>query len=292
MNGQYDFQFTERDGQIIAAVARYRFLTTSQIWRLIFPENTSAQSARRRLRYLRQGQFLRHVRPPLTGKGQEDSVYLLDKAGNAYAQNMGFDFPKYGRFKETSLPFLNHALALSEFRLVVELSLENHPIVGLHKFVADFELKTGQAHLKGQYRYRLFDTLDDPTTGESYTFYPDAVIVLSGKGEHAKSKRLYFVEIDKGTETLTIIERKLRACELAAQSHMVTKFGAGQKFRLLFQVPSPQRKEHFLSRFSDHPLANDVWVTSAADVTPESVLENPIWQDLNSQQRAILKSRA
>ena len=121
----YDFQFTERDGQILAAVARYRFLKTSQIKRLIFPENTSPQSARRRLRYLCQSGYLRCIQPPLTDAGKPESVYLLDNAGVAYVNHAGHELPKYGRFKKTSLPFLNHALALSEFRVQLELSRDS-----------------------------------------------------------------------------------------------------------------------------------------------------------------------
>lgn len=287
---QYDFQFTDRDGQIIAAVARYRFLTTSQIQRLIFQENTSPQSARRRLRYLSQAGFLRKIQPPLTGAGKEESVYLLEKAGYAYAHNMGFDLPKYGKFRETSLPFLNHALAVSEFRLSLELALQNHKAAQLHKFISDFELKTGQRGLRGQHRFKLFSTLDDPTTGESYAFYPDALVILSGKAERSKSKRLYFVEIDKGTETLKVIERKLRAYELSAQSNLIPKFGAGQRFRLLMLVPSEQRRDHVQLAFTEHGLAEDVWVTNAAHVTPNSILEERIWSGLDGVEHAILKS--
>lgn len=286
---KYDFQFTERDGHIIAAVARYRFLTTSHIQRLVFRENTSPQSARRRLRYLRQGAFLRQIQPPLTGSGKEEAVYLLDKAGYAYALNMGYEMPKYGKFRETSLPFLSHALALSEFRLSLELALENHPAAQLHRFVSDFELKAGQRGLRGQHRFKLFSTLDDPITGESHAFYPDSVVILSGKGERSKSKRLYFVEIDKGTETLKVIERKLRAYELAAQSNLVTKFGAGERFRLLLQVQGEPRRQHILQAFGGHNLAKDVWVTDADQVTPHSVLHDRIWNGLDGEEHAIVK---
>ena len=76
------------------------------------------------------------------------------------------------------------------------LGLASNKLVGLHHFISDFEQKQGQRGLRGQHRFRLFATLDDPQDNGMVTFYPDAAIILSGKGDYAGRKRLYFVEID------------------------------------------------------------------------------------------------
>ncbi len=46
------FVLTERDIEMLKVINRYRYLRTGQIKRLVFPDNASLQSTRRRLRGL------------------------------------------------------------------------------------------------------------------------------------------------------------------------------------------------------------------------------------------------
>jgi hypothetical protein len=284
------FVLTDRDLEILRVVNRYRYLRTGQIKRLVFPDNTTEQSARRRLKYLFHNGYLGRVMPFVRiGEGSSETAYYLDRTGRAVLQQAGEEIAAYAAGGQVKHQFLDHALDVSEFRVHLELALSDHPSVEIHRFTADFEVKAHTTGAIGKKRYKLFDEVAHPVTKESYVVYPDALIILKGKGSLEQFQRLYFVEIDRGTEGLNVIKDKIIGYSLYLKQNVFAKFGKFKGFVVLLQTNSKKRAEnirHFLTGVDGAEL---VWITDAGQVTQETIATAPIWQDHERKARAILK---
>ena len=284
------FVLTDRDIEILRAVNRYRYLRTGQIKRLVFSENTTEQSARRRLKHLFHNGYLGRVMPFVrVGEGSSETAYYVDKAGRDILQQAGEEIAAYATGGQVKHQFLDHALDISEFHVHLELALSVHPTVEIHRFTADFEVKTHTANAIGKRRYKLFDEVAHPITKESYVVYPDALIVLKGKGSLEQYQRLYFVEIDRGTEGLNVIKDKIIGYSLYLKQNVFAKFGKFKTFTVLLQTNSAKRAENIRHHLTGVDGSELVWVSDAGQVKQETIATSPIWQDHELKMRAILK---
>ena len=287
------FQITERDVQILESLKRYRYLKTSQIARLVFPENKTVQSTRRRLKFLFHAALIGRLQPFIqVGKSSGETAYYLEKKAWDFIDDDG-STPRYGKVKNVKPQFLEHALAISEFRLNLELSCNNNDIVELHRFVADFELKENFENLAGKHRYRLFDEVNDPISKQTHIVYPDAMFILKGIGkEYEQFQRLFFVEIDRGTEGLRVIQDKLTGYHLYKREGIFKKYGQFDDFRVLFQVPSEGRKGNVVSLTAKLKNELSVWTAIEKELSNADVLETLVWKDQDSCAMSVLHNQA
>lgn len=239
------FQMTDRDTEILLAVNRFRFLHTFQIARLV---ESSVASIRRRLKLLYQGRFLnRYAQFVKQGDPKPPVAYYLGEMGAQFLRERNeqvFVYPKSGKVKHL---FFNHALDLSEFRGHLELASRHHEKVELAHFVSYFEQEQSETKRVGYARYKLFFEFEDHEHKKTVV-YPDALFVLQlQKQPHIKA--LYFVEIDRSTESLSVIRRKLRAYNAFYQQMQHRRFGnfgvnadgSDRGFKLLIQCKSKKR---------------------------------------------------
>jgi len=283
------FSLTERDIDILRAVNRYRYLQTSQIQRLVFPDNKTKQSTARRLKYLYHAKYLGRIQPYIVpGKGGAEVAYFLDTKGQKLLTEMGEQVSVFKKSHQVKTVFLQHALDLSEFRLNVELALQNHPVVELARFTCDFEMKGHTDEAMRLKRYKLYYELNHPLSKERYVVYPDGLMILQGKGEYARKQRLYFVEIDRGTETLSTIRKKVIGYNLYQQENVQKKFGSFDDFVVLIQTSSQKRAANIRKNLVDQPGANFVYVTSVGEVTAHTIFSEPIWLDHTNVVSSLL----
>lgn len=288
------FRLTDRDMAIIRAVNRYRYLRSGQINRLFFPGNISKQSCQKRLKYLFHNGYLDRIFPYVqlgteNKEASSDVAYRLDKKGVEYLSSIDDDVIYPTRKRRVRHEFLQHSLDLSEFRVCLELALAALSGYQLRLFVPDFLQKEGATGLTGFKRYRLYDEIRDPATGEMVVFYPDAMVVLEAIGSEAR--RLYFVEIDRGTEGLQTIRRKIRAYQLYARNKLFAKFGPFQNFAVLFQTSSERRAANMVKLIAEMDYGLQVLITHAAIVTEETVLTDPIWQQREGNSLSLIKPK-
>ena len=283
------FTLTERDINILRAVNRYRFLQTSQIQRLIFPENKTKQATARRLKYLFHGGYLGRLQPyVIPGKGGAEFAYFLDKQGRILLIDLGEDVTIFKKSRQVQTPFLQHALDLSEFRLNVELALQDHPFVELGRFICDFEMKRHTDNATRLKRYKLYDELHNPLTKERYVVYPDGMMIVQGKGEDADERRLYFIEIDRGTETLGTVRKKVIGYNLYQQENVHLKFGKFTNFVVLIQTGSQKRAANIRKQLVDQSGSEFVYVTSVEEVSASTIFREPIWLNHNGEKDFLL----
>jgi hypothetical protein len=290
-NGGVPFALTERDLEILRAVNRYRYLKTGQINRLLFSECKTQQSTRRRLKYLFHNKFIGRIMP-LTrmGDGSSEIIYFLDKAGEEYLQESEEAYV-YTKAGQVGHMFLNHALDLSEFRLNLEQALKAHSIVSLQTFIADFEIRHPTQGAVGNKIYKLYDEVFHQVEKKRYIVYPDALLLLQGKGEYESHKKLYFVEIDRGTEGFKIIKEKITGYRIYTQRKIFQKYGQElNKFSVLLQTNSEKRAENLRHELNGWEGAELVWITHDKAVNEKTILSAPIWRDYDLNYTSILKT--
>lgn len=293
------FLMTERDLRLLEAVDRYRYLRTGQIHRLIFPECRSVQSARRRLKYLFHNRFLGRITPYIRpGEGSGETAYFLDRAGAELLRLQGIEPVTPPSTTQVGHAFLSHALDLSEFRVHLERALTRRPDITLKRFTSDFELKavTKKAVRGKQNRlsaYKLYDEFTPPGAGPAaekkrFFIYPDALIILEKQVAAKVFRQLLFLEIDRGTEPLTEIRKKVTGYHFYSALNIFRKFGEVDRFLVLFQTSSRRRAANVRDTLIGHKGAGLIWVTDVSRVTETTVLTEPIWQDENGNMRTVL----
>lgn len=287
---QMRFVLTARDIEIIRAVNRYRYLRTGQIKRLLFADNKTQQSAQRRLKYLFHNKILGRITPLIqVGQGSAETAYFLDKAGAEILEDYDDDIYIYTKAHQVKHQFLEHALDLSEFRLNLELSLGDHPIASLKRFIGDFEIKSPTDEAIGKKIYKLYDEAIHKVSRKRYVVYPDGLIVLQGKGEYEQYQQLYFVEIDRGTLSLSKIKAKAMGYNLYLEQRIFRKFGAFSGFTVLIQTNSKQRADNIRHALNDQTEAEFILITDSKKVKPETILDEPIWLDHAGERRALIR---
>lgn len=287
------FTLTERDREILRAVARYRYLRTGQVCRLLFAPTSSMQMARRRLRLLASDscRYLRRVECLVRTEGMpQESAYYLAPAGISYLTDLGDTPPEYALERQGRVRhrFLEHALALSEFRLLLELALRRLPFLTLRRFVPDFEVKEHLKATGGKERFKLYYAFPSGPPRRRVV-YPDAMIVLAVGDDKEGQQRLFFVEIDRGTESHGVICDKVFAYERYLEAGIFRKFGAFPRFRVLLQTHSPRRARLLRETLASVRGGELVWIAAEPDLTPETILTGAVWTDAKDQPRSIVR---
>lgn len=293
------FQLTERDIEIIRTVNQYRYLRTGQIARLLFPENRSRQSAQRRLRLLSHPghRYLDKIQP-YAQQGKEgagnDTAYFLGAAGVELLRQNDEEIqpPGHGSAGRASPSFLEHALDLSEFRLKMELALRGHPLLELHRFTMDFELKEGLSRRLRRKAYKLHHEIHHPRVNKTFLVYPDALIILRGRDRLRNQQRLFFLEIDRSSMSLGRIRDKIIGYHLFLEQNVFRKYGAFTRFRVLLQTNSPRRADNIRTALADIEGEELVWITDESQVTGDSILAGRIWCDFQNRRQCIVRQEA
>ena len=282
------FRLTDRDIGILESLDRYRYLRTGQIHRLHFSENGTMQSARRRLKYLYREKMVGRVIPYVQlGQGTPETAYFLDRAGEDYLRQEKDHVPRlWRRSKRVKHQFLQHALDLSEFRLLWESGVSQIDKLSMESFVADFEIKSKSN--KGLDKYELYNKYYHPVNAKPYIVYPDAKIILKWKGDKQDYYKLYFVEIDRGTEELERIRDKVVGYNLC--NLRKTYFNEQvNNFRVLIQATSEKRAKNIRAALTDMEGSSLVMVTDKNKVSSESILQHPIWLDLENKSQRLVR---
>jgi hypothetical protein len=286
------FALTERDFAILEALNRFRFLRTSQIKHLLFSENKTVQSTHRRLKYLFHNKYVGRVTPYVQyGQGNTETAYFLDKKGIELLKENDIDIYPYSYHKpgQVRFKFLHHSLDISEFRVYLEIALKDHLVVELKRFVTDFEMRLHIGQAVGKKRYRLYDEIIHPVNKQTYIVYPDALIIFTGKGEYQKFQRLFFLEIDRGTEGLTKIKDKVIGYNLYREQKIFTKYGKFPDFTVLFQTSSEKRAGNMRDYLTDVKGTELVWITDHTKVNEDTILQEKIWKNHELEMKSIVK---
>ena len=273
---------TERDNEMLLSVYQYRYLPTSQIVRLHFPSQRTAQ---RRLSTLVESRLLSYFTVPNIA----DRIYMLTTRGAGQVAAILSVSPDEllwarGTKKPKDYYFMRHFVAISDFRITLTRASDESSI-NLLGFIPEHY---GAKHASGRVTKYIKDvafSVSDPD--EKITHTPDAVFALEKNGKPA----LFFLEIDRGTETIANPDKGLGKMIRFYDGYAgedkyrgyAQDFGCKpfQNFRLLIITTSWKRIENIRSALgqSGNPLHRFFWLTTQGEVSEETVF-NKMWVPL------------
>jgi len=277
--GKTTFQMTDRDVEILKALNRYRYMRTGQIHSLLFPNTETKQPAARRLRNLYHHQFVSRATPYVKlGQPMPEIAYYLGRKGRALLRDQGVVVKYYRKSSEIKYQFLNHALAISEFRVALERAVEDLDNLILDRFIPDFEMKKEASAYAGRRRYLLCTEITHPAYQKTFIVHPDALIKIDLRKDEKSAPLLLFLEVDQGTEGMERIRDKMTGYMLAIRQGIFRHYGGDAPVLVLFQAHNEKRAQVIFEALADHAGSAFVRVTHADQVKPDNLFFEKIWR--------------
>jgi hypothetical protein len=285
-------KLTERDIAVIFSVYKYRFLSATQIGKLHFP---SKRTTWRRVQALLELGFIKAFSVP----NIPERLYYIDKKGaEIIAIELHVDIEDVEYHKHTRQPkdyyFLKHFMAINDFRILLTQACEesNINLLGfIPEYIGD---KTPEGYVKKYIRQRISD-ITHSVTDISHT--PDAVFALEKNGNPA----LFFLEIDRGTESIESRDRGFMKCMVfylnywsgTSWQRYASDFQREfQTFRLLVVTTSQERLSHMREVASliamDSEAKQFFWGTVQSWVRKETIFES-IWQSMDVEDETAYR---
>jgi len=262
-----------RDIRIIRLLHDFRFINSDQIKALV---DGSERGVLRRLQKLFHHGFLdrplSQIVYPLTGA--QKMIYALgDKGADLLAEKYGIDRGKIKwneKNKEAKDRHIQHTLMISDFRICLELALNNLPGTNL--------LFWEKENLKELKDYVYIRDLQ----GREFRapIVPDGFFGIQDQ----KDKMYFFIEADQSTMTNARFFKKMKAYwHWWKQGKHTKRFGI-KAFRVLTITKTEKRKQNLreITKKADDRQKGSLmfWFTSEKNYSlqkPETILE-PIWQ--------------
>lgn len=247
-------RLTERDLWILEAIAKMRFLTTSQVARLHFEGSRSA--ANKRLRKILDAGLIRCWVLDLA----QDNVYSLDRKALGL-----LDAPEPGPNHTAPRGLdgnIDHLLAINEVRISIALGL---PGVG-----GEIAWWRSEWELRSRFRERII---------------PDALFAIHWEsGEQA-----FAMEIDNCTRSTRTFLRKVLAYR-TRQTRGQPLYGLSE-FVILVVGRDEQWLERYRLSVAHARLGSRIWFTSLSDLTTTGAL-GAIWRGTDEQEKYSLRTAA
>ena len=273
---------TGRDLTLLRMLAKYRYLTVSQVQQSFFP---SEQTVRRRLRLLDRYDLVTVFRV----HGYPERLVGLGKAGPELLGKMRRSISS----PPTDHYFIRHMVGLNAFWMGLEKTCSDTTGLDLLGFISD---SAGERTRDGLVRRQLRQDLEVEGVRMGHT--PDGVFAL----KQSQSAALFFLEIDRGTEVIGRVDRGVgKICQFylafllsGAYTKNQERFGVSRPFRgfrALLVTTSGRRiqniREMARGLSPGEPQAKRfIWLSTEAQVQKEGPLE-PIWTSLDSDDETL-----
>lgn len=282
-------KITDRDIRVVRSIYRYKYLSASQIQRLHFPSETTRN---RRLRRLIEEELVE----PFEIINIPERIFRIAREGaRLVASRLGVETDDLLWTPSTKTPkdyyFMRHFLRLNDVRIALELGAEEAPVT-LRGFLPEYY---GTKEESGNVRKYVRDAtfgIQDPEEHIPHT--PDAVFCLENEGSPA----LFFLEVDRGTETLSNPQKGVLKMVRFYLGYLAEggykRYGEDFKteeefdsFRALIVTTAEERTENMRSAASSLPERmrrglRAIWCTTFDQLNSETIF-TPIWRSLHEE---------
>ena len=285
-NGLPRLLLQERDYRILRDIGRYRLLTTSQIETLRQADANDALRFPSRLTLTRRLKLLFHhghvqrIARPLA-QGSLEPVYLLDALGVKSLHRHLSDSGGETNIKaKTGLPktvALEHLLSVNQFRLSLEIACA---VTAYRDESSRVELAQWQGG--GSVKFAIQVAAKGERT-QTVRLIPDGFFALRSRGQ----RLFHFLEADRGTESLPVLEAKCRAYYAYWQSGGFGRdFSLSPQiaFRVVFVLHSRRRLEAMGKVVAGLPSGRKMfWLTTEDEIVPHRVLDG-VFHEVGCEQ--------
>jgi hypothetical protein len=292
------FQLTDRDVQIVRAVAEHRFLRSTHISNLF---GASHKKICERLTSLFHAGYLDRPRSQLRyhveGGGSFPLVYALGKNGATVLAEQestkytGADWKR--KNQNAGREFLLHTLGIADVRIAVAVACKKRPDVILRSAEELFEelpAETRRAHTPWRWSVPLWDrgTVHDVGIIPDYVF---ALMFSDGR------RRPYVLEYDRGSMpverlrlTQTSMLRKFLAYEESARLGLHTARFGWKNFRVLIVTPGVVRAEHMRATIerTSHTRGSPLFLICDHAALMQSDALSLKWHDARGRPHALI----
>lgn len=264
---------TDRDREIIRVVYQFRFLTSNQLTEKFF---SSKSKADRRLRELFDHGYLDRIDRP-TVSGKSELIYALWKKG-AEILCAQHDLSKselnWKSSRNNIRPDrIDHELEVVSFHLAMDKSVKSTSSISWLFWQDRREIVSNK-------------TWDLLNAGENKSgklkLIPDAFFGL----QTPKGKTVFFLELDRGTESPRVFRQKLLIYQIAFERGLIQKETGLKAFRVLIIVPHEQRLKVLLNPANtNYPLL--FWSTPIENLRRQNILTESIWVHAKSEGNVV-----
>lgn len=264
-------RLVERDDAILRAVAAYHLLSQDQLERLFFGSRSAAQRVLARLYH--HAYLDRRFLPVVAGRSP--TLYVLDWRGLDRLRAAGdANFESYHLLKRVKSEFLAHTMAINDVRIAVTLGAKRHDC-RLMRWISESALKAD------------YDRVTIATTAGEWravSLIPDGYFTLVTPRGIANC----FLELDRGTMTTARFKDKVRAYTAYYRSGGFEARYQAKAMRVLTVVTSPKRLANLKAATEAAGGQRPFWFALLTDVTPETILDQPVWQVATQTAKATL----
>jgi protein involved in plasmid replication-relaxation len=229
------------DVLVLRAVNRFRYLTASQLNRLLWPGNTrdKGRYAQLRLKSLADGQYLQVLDglPRPGSGGTAPYIYALARRGRRVLTDLGEPVPAYYRPGELDAVvhnplFMPHTLAVIDVLIAAERLTHANPAIRFTQLRSERELRQRSMRVTVLASH-------DTATARHITVVPDAVFSLAVAGVTQD----FVLELDRGSERRVVWQRKVAALTAWIDAPAGEALLPSEYLRLIVVTTSPARRE-------------------------------------------------
>ena len=284
------------DHQLIAELFEHRFLSSGQLSRLT---GRSSQVIRRRLRLLASEEYVL----PLERRVAEQAAYSLGPEGfHLTARKLGTEvsalpFSRRISVKKTRSPFWQHELRVSDVLIAFLLAARKQDAPAqIERVIREWEMAKPAARAHHE-KFLLSERLEEH--GQVRHHRPDACLLLSRAGSDPAAQVAFFLELDRGTESVTRrLRQKLEAYRIYASRARFRSLGVvGMRVLFVFDVPTERRLASLRAEIrrmaSRHgpagaQLAGMIRMARQEDLLGSDPLRSPVWTRGAKRERGVL----
>ncbi|MCA0457114.1 MAG: replication-relaxation family protein [Chloroflexi bacterium] len=261
-----------RDIAIIHTVYQYRVLRQNQLERLF---GRSRSVMQRVLLRLYQHQFLDRRFLPVYA-GSSPTLYVLDKRGaEVLRTQLGLDdLTWYSSSKDLKPDFLEHTTAINDFRIAVTVSAQ----------IAGYEVSTWVSESALKANYDRVSIRTQPNKLQTVSLIPDSYFVLKTPFGLLN----FFLEVDRGSETIGRFKSKILAYRMYHQSGAYKRRYQSNRMRILTVTTGVKRLENLKAATESVGGKHRFWFAHLDDITPDTILNQPVWYMAGEEQRRSL----
>lgn len=282
-----DRSLNRSDLAILAAAARFHYLTAAQVNRLVFPGcHDEDRYARRRLARLVDAGLLLRLKPlALAHRGAAPHVFTLAHVGRRLlALPTGYLRPGEEQSKARNLPFIEHTLATIDVLIAAELLCCTSP-VAMPRLLTERELKVNPARVE-------LASADGQST-RSVAVIPDAWFELA---VGTKKPVAIAIELDRGSEDQKRWRGKVAALAAWALGPYREAFG-NETLTIAVVTPDAVRRDQLrtwtsqeLDRIGQPELAEIFLFTDADPVatSPQRFFVGRVWYEPTTSEPVSL----
>jgi Replication-relaxation len=282
---------TERDIQVLAALARFYVLTRPQVQHLVFPNDCEGRITRRRLQLLvdehlinrTQMQVIRHA------AGAPAPVYYPSRKGCEFLAEHFDDNRFLSVSTQTPHPhYLLHWIAISDTHIALHDAIARQEEVRLDGWINEWDTvnKDAQAPEK---RYRLFTLIRETPR---LVAAPDAAFLLSLRGH----KKVFYLEQDRNTSGVyQVAAGKTPGYAAMAEQGLHRRHfpeATIDSFLVLLVAPTPRRRDALRKAIAGKP-GSWLWrFASATELTAETFLQGTVFYPCEGEAASLIKPMA